>query len=106
MIPIEYTTISPKTLVTPDSRYREQRIIYYSEKRLMTFDTYLRKQYTFSGKEKVMVITKGYEYRPDLVSHKVYGFPGNWWRILEANKMKDIWEFKAGKTIMLPDQVI
>lgn len=104
--PVEYTNIPTQNLVTPASRYRKQTVIYYGEKRFLTFDTYIRKPYVASGKEKVMVITKGIEYRPDLVSYDVYGFPDNWWRILEANSMKDIWEFKAGRTIMLPDQVI
>lgn len=103
---IEYTNIPIQSLVTPSSRYRKQNVIYYSDKRIMTFDTYVRRAYVPSGDEKVMVITKGVEYRPDLVSHDFYGFPDNWWRILEANNMKDIWDFKAGKTIMLPNQII
>jgi hypothetical protein len=50
-----------------------------------------------------MVITPGVEYRPDLVSYDKYGTPNSWWMILEANGMKDIWDFKSGKTIMLPN---
>lgn len=103
---IEYSNIPASRLVTPSSRYRQQNVIYYGERRLITFDTYVRKPYAPNGREKVMVIKKGIEYRPDLVSYDIYGFPDNWWRILEANKMKDVWEFKAGKTIILPDQVI
>lgn len=105
-IPVQYTNISPKTIVTPSSRYRNQRVIYYGEKKLLTFDTYIRVDYQPNGTEKITTITKGVEYRPDLVSQKVYGFPDNWWRILEANKMKDIWEFKVGKTIILPNRVL
>jgi hypothetical protein len=78
-------------------------VIYYGESKIMTFDTYLRKTYFPKGNEKVMLITKGVEYRPDLVSQDIYGFPDNWWNILEANKMMDIFEFKAGRTILLPD---
>jgi len=37
------------------------------------------------------------------VSHEYYGHVDNWWKILEANQIKDIWDFKAGITIMLPD---
>ncbi len=102
---IEYTTIRPQDIVTPTSRYLGQTVIYYSEKRIMTFDTYIRKNYVRKGDEKVMVITKGTEFRPDLVSFDVYGYPDNWWRILEANGMKDVYEFKAGRTILLPNQV-
>jgi hypothetical protein len=50
-----------------------------------------------------MVISKGVEHRPDLVSFDHYGHVDNWWRILEANNIKDIWDFKAGTTIILPD---
>lgn len=102
-VPIVYTNIPVQQLMTPASRYRKQTIIYYGEQNFLTFDTYLRKPYVPVGNEKVMVISKGVEYRPDLVSQDFYGFPDNWWRILEANGMMDIYDFKAGKTIMLPN---
>ena len=51
------------------------------------------------------VIPSGMEFRPDLVSKEKYGVPDFWWKILEANKMKDIFEFRAGKTIILPENV-
>lgn len=87
------------------SRYRDQNPIYYGEHRLLTFDTYNRKPYKVVGDEKVMLITKGVEYRPDLVSYDVYGVPDAWWKILEANGMKDIFDFKAGTTILLPKDI-
>lgn len=99
---IEYSRTRASTIVTPASRYIKQNVIYYGEQRLLTFDSYFRQNYTPTGDEQVMVISKGVEFRPDLVSNDYYGFPDNWWRILEANKMMDIWEFKAGKTILLP----
>ena len=43
--------------------------------------------------------------RPDLVSKEKYGIPDFWWKILEANKMNDVFDFKAGKTIILPESV-
>jgi len=104
-IPIEYTNISPRTLVAGGSRYMNQNVIYYGENKFVTFDTYIRKEIVRTGDEQVMMITKGIEYRPDLVSYDVYGFPDAWWRILEANQMKDIWDFVAGKTIFLPHGV-
>lgn len=103
---IQQATAPVRTIVTPSSRYLKQNLIYYGERRILTFDTYLRQKYVPNGKEKVTVISKGMEYRPDLASYYHYGFPDNWWRILEANNMKDVWEFKAGTTIMLPDQLI
>jgi hypothetical protein len=93
----------PSTSVTIGfSRYRNQKVIYWGKDRLITFDAYVRKRYVPIGSEKVMLITKGIEYRPDLVSYDIYGLVDIWWKILEANKMKDIWEFKSGKTIILP----
>jgi len=105
-VPIEYTNIPVQSIMTSSSRYKKQVILYYGERKLLTFNTYNRKNYIPKGNEKVMVITKGIEYRPDLASQDFYGFPDNWWRILEANKMIDIWEFKTGKTILLPDLTI
>lgn len=104
--PIEYTTIPTQSIVAPGSRYLNQVVIYYGERKILAFDTYIRRTYVAKGDEKVMVISKGVEFRPDLVSNAVYGFPDNWWRILEANKMKDVFDFKAGKTIMLPNQAL
>lgn len=102
--PIEFTNVTPETLVAPQSRYLKQNVIYYGEQRFLTFDTYIRTPYEPTGKERVMLITKGNEYRPDLVSFDVYGFPDSWWLILEANGMKDIFEFVAGRTIILPNR--
>lgn len=104
--PIEYTNIPTQNLVAGGSRYKKQVVIYYGEQRFLTFDTYTRVPYNRQGNEKVMVISKGVEYRPDLVSHDFYGFPDNWWRILEANGMNDVFDFKAGLTILLPNQVM
>jgi hypothetical protein len=105
-VPIVYTNIPAQSIVTPVSRYTKQVVIYYGENKLLAFNTYNRKVYVPKGDEKVMLVTKGVEYRPDLVSQDFYGFPDNWWRILEANGMIDVWQFKAGMTIMLPDLAI
>ena len=101
-IPIEITNKRPESFVSGQSRYLNQNVIYYGEQKYITFDTYIRKPYQNDGNEKVMVITKGVEYRPDLVSFDVYGFPDAWWKILEANSMNDVFDFVAGKTIMIP----
>ena len=100
---IEASGISPEAVSAANSRYREnQNVIYYGEQRLITYDLYIRRDYNRNGDEMSMVITKGVEYRPDLVSFDFYGFPDHWWKILEVNGMKDVFEFKAGKTIFLP----
>lgn len=102
-VPIEQTDIRTENIVDPNSRYNGRPIIYYGEQRYLTFETYLRRPYVPNGQEKVMLITKGVEYRPDLVSYDVYGIPDFWWRILEVNNMHDIWDFKTGVTIQLPN---
>lgn len=104
-VPIEITDIDKKSVIDPASRYQKQNMIYYGEGRLITWDIYLRQPYKPRGNEKVMLLTKGVEFRPDLVSYQVYGFPDMWWRIMEANGMKDIMEFEAGKTILLPEAI-
>lgn len=103
---IEYTNIRPKSLLSPQSRYLKQKVIYYGENKFLTFDTYLKNNYTIEGNEKIMLLNKGNEYRPDLVSNQVYGFPDAWWFILETNNIKDVFDFKAGRTIMIPNRSI
>lgn len=99
---IEPSNIRPQSIMAAGSRYMKQNVIYYGEQKFLTFDTYNRREYVPNGDEKVMIITKGIEYRPDLVSYDVYGFVDNWWKIMEANNIKDIFDFKAGRTIILP----
>lgn len=102
---IEYTSIGATEFVTRLSRYADSRVVYYSDNRLMTFETYKRKNQSPSAKDQVTVITPGMEYRPDLMSFDKYGVPDFWWKILEANNMKDVVEFKAGRTITLPENI-
>lgn len=103
---IENAVSTSRRLTKGISRYRTQTAIYYGENRLLTFELYKRRNYVPNGQEQVLLITKGVEYRPDLVSYDIYGTPDLWWKILEANKIKDVYDFKAGKTIILPDEVI
>jgi len=53
-----------------------------------------------------LTITKAFEYRPDLVSYKVYSTPDYWWKILEFNNMLDIFEFHTGRNIRLPSNFV
>jgi hypothetical protein len=104
-VPIEIANIDKKSVITSTSRYLKQNVIYYGDNRFLTFDIYLREKYKRTGNEKIMLVTKGVEYRPDLVSYQMYGVPDMWWRIMEVNGMKDIMEFAAGKTIILPTEI-
>lgn len=105
MISVEVSPILARNIVSPSSRYIDSNVLYYGDKKFVTFETYKRTKYVKTGTEKVMLITKGVEYRPDLVSYDHYGFTDVWWKILEANQMNDIYDFKAGTTIILPERI-
>lgn len=102
---IESSNIPAKNFVDTTSRYANSEVIYYGDSRLITFATYKKPDKNLSSDDRFMVISKGHEYRPDLVSMKVYGVVGYWWKILEANDIKDIYDFKAGTNIRLPGNV-
>lgn len=102
---IEYTDFRPTDFVTNVSRYSASKVLYYSDEKIITFETYKRKKIKQSKSDQVTVIPPGMEYRPDLLSREKYGIPDFWWKIMEANNMKDIVEFKAGRTIVLPEEV-
>lgn len=102
---IEYTGISPTTFVTPTSRYASVRVVKYSDQKITTFETYKRKPFAMSSRDQLAVIPVGMEYRPDLMSADRYGTTDLWWKIMEANKMKDVLEFRAGRTIVLPENI-
>lgn len=98
----EKANIDVRRFITPTSRYVDSEVIYYTDKKYLTFKSYKNKPIPLSTNDKFMVITKGEEYRPDLVSFAFYTFPDYWWLILKANSMKDVWDFKAGTNIRLP----
>lgn len=100
---IEFTEIKATQFVPNTSRYESSRVIKYSDEKITTFETYKRKPFVTTQQDQLVVITPGFEYRPDMVSMEKYGTTDFWWRIMEANKMKDITEFKAGRTIILPE---
>lgn len=102
---IEFSDIRASTFVANVSRYAQSRVIYYSEERVITFETYKRKKFVPSPKDQVTVVTPGMEYRPDLMSFDKYGVSDFWWKILEANNMKDVTEFRAGTTVVLPENI-
>ena len=99
---ITQTNIESRQFVTTTSRYLNSKVIYYGENKILTFETYKKKKNYNSSEDKFMVITPGMEYRPDLVSKKAFNTVDFWWKILEFNNMKDIFEFTAGKTIRIP----
>jgi hypothetical protein len=102
---IEFTDLKAKDFVTNVSRYANSKVLYYSDEKITTFETYKRNKFKPSPRDQVAVVTPGLEYRPDLMSFDKYGMPDFWWKIMEANNMKDVSEFKAGRTVILPENV-
>jgi hypothetical protein len=103
---IQSTNIEPKKYVDVTSRYNNSNVVYYSgsgDRKVLTFDTYKRQPPRISSSDKFVVIDVSTQYRPDLISNKMYGFPHYWWKIMEFNKIYDIIDFKAGLTIRLPE---
>ena len=52
-----------------------------------------------TGNEKTIVLSRKYQYRPDLLSFDLYGTPRLWWifKMLNSDKLNDpIWDFKDG----------
>jgi len=98
----ENSNLDVKRFVVTTSRYADSTVIYYGDMRRLTLSTYKRSVPEVSPQDQFMVITKGVEYRPDLVSMRAYGLPDLWWRIMEANNIYDIYDFKAGLNIRIP----
>lgn len=99
---IEASNINPLKFVTPSSRYADLDVIYYTENKLLTFNTYKKKTVEKSPQDKNFLVTPEFEYRPDLVSYKAYGTVDFWWKIMEVNNVKDIYEFKSGLNLIIP----
>lgn len=107
---LEESNITATRFVPVTSRYANSEVLYYTEKKLLTFKTYKKNQNEESLFEtpetKYYVVTSGTEYRPDLVSQKIYGTPDFWWRIMEANNIKDIFDFKSGLNLILTNVLL
>ena len=100
------TRLNAGSYVTFTSRYRNSKVLFYGNDRKLTFSTYKKTEQTTSERDSFLTITKAFEYRPDLVSYKVYSTPDYWWKILEFNNMLDIFEFKNGRNIRLPSNFV
>ena len=103
---IEITNLDPERFVPISSRYVNSKVIYYTDNKLLAFTSYLKSTYDLSNKDKYYVITSGTEYRPDLVSQTAYGTVDFWWKIMEANNIMDIYDFKAGLNIRIPNALL
>lgn len=98
--PVKYTGSEGMAYTTTSSRYAMTPVIIYEGK--ATYPVYRKRYSPFGPQDRHYEITKETEYRPDKVSHRFYGTPDYWWKVMEMNGMKDILEFKAGRNIVLP----
>ena len=103
---IENTNINSNKFVVTTSRYADKNLIYYTEKKILTYPLYKKQNISNSTKDKFALITKKYEFRPDLVSFEFYGTTDFWWKIMEANNIKDILDFKIGLSVKLPSTIL
>jgi hypothetical protein len=87
------------------SRYLNSRIVYYGKNNVMTFTTYKKQAPGPNPSDRYTVVPPGMEYRPDLVSRQAYGLPDFWWKIMEANGISDVMDFKAGTNLRLPANI-
>jgi hypothetical protein len=102
---IKRSKIVSSTYVDVTSRYNGSKVIYYGDNNILTFESYKRSRPSFGKTDKYYLITGATEFRPDLVSNSAYGVTSFWWRIMEANGIKDIMDFKAGTTIRIPESL-
>lgn len=98
----ELSKIRARKFVNVSSRYAESPVVYYTEKKLLTYPLYRKTPIGSSKKDKFTIISKGHEFRPDLTSYEFYGVTDFWWKIMEANNLKDIYQYRAGLSIRIP----
>ena len=97
--------LSAGDFVIQTSRYINSDVIHYGDEKKLTFKIYKRTEVPFSTNDRFIFLEKRFEYRPDIVSNIAFGFPDFWWRILQANGINDIFDFKAGLTIRVPNNI-
>jgi len=96
-------SVPARRFVTSSSRYIDSKLIYYTDNKITTFATYKKSTQPYDGNVRYTVVSKNYEYRPDLLSYEAYGLSEFWWQILEFNGIKDVYDFKAGLNITIPE---
>ena len=98
------TGLKNSDFVTNTSRYAKSTIIYWGDKKVITFETYKRQPKTFSKQDKFLVVKAGEEFRPDLIAQRAYGASliSIWWKIMEANDVFDVFDLRVGLTLRIP----
>lgn len=98
----EETNLNPNRFVNSSSRYTGSKVIYYTENKLLTFNLYRKTKIARTSGDRYLVVSPGQEYRPDLISNLAYGTVDFWWRIMEANDIKDVFDIKVGLNLRIP----
>ena len=105
---IENANMSTDRFVSALSRYKQSTVIYYNigNRKNISFTTYKKQiKNVATSKDKYMLIPPQFEYRPDRLSKELYGTVDLWWKIMEANDIKDIFDFKANLNIRIPNDI-
>ena len=105
---IEIANLSTDRFVSALSRYNNSTVVYYHIKnqKKITFTTYVKSISTIpADSDLYMIIPSSMEYRPDLLSQNLYGTTDFWWKIMEANNIKDIYDFRSGVNIRIPGNI-
>lgn len=55
-----------------------------------------------TNRDSFFTVTKGYEYRIDLISNRFYGTPLLYWAICYMNNIYDPFDVKAGIVLRIP----
>jgi len=100
--PIVTTETEPTQFVNSTSRYADSEVILYGEQSIITFKTYKKTTIPENADDRFLVIPQGEEFRPDKTSRRAYGTVNLWWKIMQANNISDIYDYRAGKNIRIP----
>jgi len=87
------------------SRYMRSRVYVFEGSDKMSFEIYKRVPIPLSENDRYTVVEAQHQYRPDLMSYEIWGFSDYWWVLLAANNIWDIYDFKIGTNIRIPNSV-
>jgi len=86
-----------------DSRYTNYNILLVGEENAQTLPLYeITRTYPKDTSDRIYQITVATQYRPDLCAQVCYDDPSLWWFLAEVNKLFDIEDWTAGKTLRVP----
>ena len=105
MSELEQTKTTASTYASPNSRYLDSIVYYYGDQNKITYETYKRKDIEETSNDRYAILESKYQWRPDRFAADVYGNKNLWWKIMEANNIYDIHDFKTGVQIRIPGNI-